>query len=83
MLSGGSDGVIVLYDLENSSRQPCYTCKAVCSVDRCVLKMNSLIYKKLSVFFASNANYENSHMIECLNQLVHMMYLLGYSLTFS
>ncbi|XP_036265585.1 DNA excision repair protein ERCC-8 isoform X3 [Pipistrellus kuhlii] len=34
MLSGGSDGVIVLYDLENSSRQPCYTCKAVCSVDR-------------------------------------------------
>lgn len=39
MLSGGSDGVIVLYDLENSSRQPYYTCKAVCSVDRCVLKM--------------------------------------------
>ncbi|XP_017825395.1 DNA excision repair protein ERCC-8 isoform X3 [Callithrix jacchus] len=34
MLSGGSDGVIVLYDLENSSRQPYYTCKAVCSVDR-------------------------------------------------
>uniref|UniRef100_A0A9L0RJW3 ERCC excision repair 8, CSA ubiquitin ligase complex subunit n=1 Tax=Equus caballus TaxID=9796 RepID=A0A9L0RJW3_HORSE len=34
MLSGGSDGVIVLYDLENSSRQPCYTCKAVCSVGR-------------------------------------------------
>ncbi|XP_057350929.1 DNA excision repair protein ERCC-8 isoform X4 [Manis pentadactyla] len=34
MLSGGSDGVIVLYDLENSSRQPYYTCKAVCSIDR-------------------------------------------------
>ncbi|XP_042795664.1 DNA excision repair protein ERCC-8 isoform X2 [Panthera onca] len=34
MLSGGSDGVIVLYDLENSSRQPYYTCKAVCSVGR-------------------------------------------------
>ncbi|XP_019517086.1 PREDICTED: DNA excision repair protein ERCC-8 [Hipposideros armiger] len=34
MLSGGSDGVIVLYDLENSSRKPYYTCKAVCSVDR-------------------------------------------------
>ncbi|KAF5912048.1 hypothetical protein HPG69_003322, partial [Diceros bicornis minor] len=34
MLSGGSDGVIVLYDLENSSRQPYYTCKAVCSVSR-------------------------------------------------
>ena len=39
MLSGGSDGVIVLYDLENASRQPYYTCKAVCSVGRCVLKM--------------------------------------------
>ncbi|KAK7824102.1 hypothetical protein U0070_019788 [Myodes glareolus] len=34
MLSGGSDGVIVLYDLENASRQPYYTCKAVCSVGR-------------------------------------------------
>uniref|UniRef100_A0A8D0E0E8 DNA excision repair protein ERCC-8 n=1 Tax=Salvator merianae TaxID=96440 RepID=A0A8D0E0E8_SALMN len=34
MLSGGSDGVIVLYDLENTSRKPCYTCKAVCSVGR-------------------------------------------------
>ncbi|KAB1281052.1 DNA excision repair protein ERCC-8 [Camelus dromedarius] len=34
MLSGGSDGVIVLYDLENSSRQPYYTCKAVCSIGR-------------------------------------------------
>ncbi|XP_055457932.1 DNA excision repair protein ERCC-8 isoform X2 [Psammomys obesus] len=34
MLSGGSDGVIVLYDLENTSRQPYYTCKAVCSVGR-------------------------------------------------
>ncbi|XP_050016395.1 DNA excision repair protein ERCC-8 isoform X2 [Alexandromys fortis] len=34
MLSGGSDGVIVLYDLENASKQPYYTCKAVCSVGR-------------------------------------------------
>ncbi|XP_054343819.1 DNA excision repair protein ERCC-8 isoform X3 [Pongo pygmaeus] len=34
MLSGGSDGVIVLYDLENSSRQSYYTCKAVCSIGR-------------------------------------------------
>ncbi|XP_033020627.1 DNA excision repair protein ERCC-8 isoform X1 [Lacerta agilis] len=34
MLSGGTDGVIVLYDLENLSRKPCYTCKAVCSVGR-------------------------------------------------
>ncbi|XP_015704253.1 DNA excision repair protein ERCC-8 isoform X3 [Coturnix japonica] len=34
MLSGGSDGVIVLYDLENLSRKPNYTCKALCSVGR-------------------------------------------------
>ncbi|XP_068521944.1 DNA excision repair protein ERCC-8 isoform X2 [Anas acuta] len=34
MLSGGSDGVIVVYDLENLSRKPTYTCKAVCSVGR-------------------------------------------------
>lgn len=34
MLSGGSDGVIVLYDLENFSRTPCYTCEAVCSIGR-------------------------------------------------
>ncbi|KAM6468888.1 DNA excision repair protein ERCC-8 isoform 4-T5 [Liasis olivaceus] len=34
MLSGGSDGAIVLYDLENFSRKPCYTCKAICSVRR-------------------------------------------------
>ncbi|XP_020639400.1 DNA excision repair protein ERCC-8 isoform X1 [Pogona vitticeps] len=34
MLSGGSDGVIVLYDLENLGGKPCYTCKAVCSVGR-------------------------------------------------
>ncbi|XP_077203316.1 DNA excision repair protein ERCC-8 isoform X2 [Paroedura picta] len=34
MLSGGSDGFIVLYDLENCSRKQCYTCKAVCSVGR-------------------------------------------------
>uniref|UniRef100_A0A8C5NUA2 DNA excision repair protein ERCC-8 n=1 Tax=Jaculus jaculus TaxID=51337 RepID=A0A8C5NUA2_JACJA len=41
MLSGGSDGVIVLYDLENSSRQPYYTCKAVCSIDRSHHDMHS------------------------------------------
>ncbi|XP_063151690.1 DNA excision repair protein ERCC-8 isoform X2 [Candoia aspera] len=34
MLSGSSDGTIVLYDLENFSRKPCYTCKAICSVGR-------------------------------------------------
>ncbi|NWX19475.1 ERCC8 protein, partial [Aegotheles bennettii] len=34
MLSGGSDGVIVLYDLENLSRKPSYKCKALCSVGR-------------------------------------------------
>uniref|UniRef100_A0A803T661 ERCC excision repair 8, CSA ubiquitin ligase complex subunit n=1 Tax=Anolis carolinensis TaxID=28377 RepID=A0A803T661_ANOCA len=34
MLSGGSDGVIVLYDLQNLSRNSCYTCKAVCTVGR-------------------------------------------------
>ncbi|KAJ7335935.1 hypothetical protein JRQ81_013876 [Phrynocephalus forsythii] len=34
MLSGGSDGVIVLYDLENLGGKPCYTCKAVCTVGR-------------------------------------------------
>nr|XP_033793502.1 DNA excision repair protein ERCC-8-like [Geotrypetes seraphini]XP_033793508.1 DNA excision repair protein ERCC-8-like [Geotrypetes seraphini]XP_033793515.1 DNA excision repair protein ERCC-8-like [Geotrypetes seraphini]XP_033793520.1 DNA excision repair protein ERCC-8-like [Geotrypetes seraphini]XP_033793526.1 DNA excision repair protein ERCC-8-like [Geotrypetes seraphini] len=34
MLSGGSDGVIVLYDLANLSRKPCYTCKAVCTVGK-------------------------------------------------
>uniref|UniRef100_A0A8D0G7Z3 DNA excision repair protein ERCC-8 n=1 Tax=Sphenodon punctatus TaxID=8508 RepID=A0A8D0G7Z3_SPHPU len=33
MLSGGSDGVIVLYDLENLSRKPSYTCKAICTVN--------------------------------------------------
>ncbi|KAG5841314.1 DNA excision repair protein ERCC-8 [Anguilla anguilla] len=34
MLSGGADGVIVIYDLENSSRKPQYTCKALCTVGR-------------------------------------------------
>ncbi|XP_072717019.1 DNA excision repair protein ERCC-8 [Ciconia boyciana] len=34
MLSGRSDGVIVLYDLENLSRKSSYTCKALCSVER-------------------------------------------------
>ncbi|XP_069098781.1 DNA excision repair protein ERCC-8 [Pleurodeles waltl] len=34
MLSGGSDGVIVLYDLANFSRKPYYTCKSVCTVGR-------------------------------------------------
>ncbi|NWZ62211.1 ERCC8 protein, partial [Acrocephalus arundinaceus] len=34
MLSGRSDGVIVLYDLENLTRKPSYTCKALFSVGR-------------------------------------------------
>uniref|UniRef100_A0A3P8WL11 Excision repair cross-complementation group 8 n=1 Tax=Cynoglossus semilaevis TaxID=244447 RepID=A0A3P8WL11_CYNSE len=34
MLSGGSDGVIVIYDLENYSGKPQYTCKAVCTIGR-------------------------------------------------
>ncbi|KAG8011938.1 Elongation of very long chain fatty acids protein 7 [Nibea albiflora] len=34
MLSGGADGVIVVYDLENFSGKPQYTCKAVCTVGR-------------------------------------------------
>lgn len=34
MLSGGSDGVIVIYDLVNSSKKSHYTCKAVCTVGR-------------------------------------------------
>ncbi|KAJ8413989.1 hypothetical protein AAFF_G00065870 [Aldrovandia affinis] len=34
MLSGGADGVIVIYDLENGSGKPQYTCKAVCTVGR-------------------------------------------------
>ncbi|XP_026870167.1 DNA excision repair protein ERCC-8 isoform X1 [Electrophorus electricus] len=34
MLSGGSDGVIVIYDLENTSKKSHYTCKAVCTVGR-------------------------------------------------
>lgn len=34
MLSGGADGVIVIYDLENFTGKPQYTCKAVCTVGR-------------------------------------------------
>ncbi|KAL4630092.1 DNA excision repair protein ERCC-8 isoform X1 [Arapaima gigas] len=34
MLSGGADGVVVIYDLENHSRNLQYTCKAVCTVGR-------------------------------------------------
>ncbi|XP_068166422.1 DNA excision repair protein ERCC-8 isoform X2 [Antennarius striatus] len=34
MLSGGADGVIVVYDLENFSGKPQFTCKAVCTVGR-------------------------------------------------
>uniref|UniRef100_H3DJP7 DNA excision repair protein ERCC-8 n=2 Tax=Tetraodon nigroviridis TaxID=99883 RepID=H3DJP7_TETNG len=34
MLSGGADGVIVIYDLENFSGSQQYTCKAVCTVGR-------------------------------------------------
>uniref|UniRef100_A0A8C2FNA6 Excision repair cross-complementation group 8 n=1 Tax=Cyprinus carpio TaxID=7962 RepID=A0A8C2FNA6_CYPCA len=32
ILSGGSDGVIMIYDLENNSKKPQYTCKAICTV---------------------------------------------------
>ena len=35
MLSGGADGVIVIYDLENYSGKLQYTCKAVGTVGRC------------------------------------------------
>ncbi|KAM8866741.1 DNA excision repair protein ERCC-8 [Synchiropus picturatus] len=34
MLSGGADGVIVIYDLENYSGKPNYTCKSICTVGR-------------------------------------------------
>uniref|UniRef100_A0A3Q3G6A8 DNA excision repair protein ERCC-8 n=1 Tax=Kryptolebias marmoratus TaxID=37003 RepID=A0A3Q3G6A8_KRYMA len=34
MLSGGADGVIVIYDLENYSRKLQYSCKALCTVGR-------------------------------------------------
>ncbi|KAM4616059.1 DNA excision repair protein ERCC-8 isoform 1-T1 [Polymixia lowei] len=34
MLSGGADGVIVIYDLENCSRKLQYTCKAISTVGR-------------------------------------------------
>ncbi|KAK7145775.1 hypothetical protein R3I93_013492 [Phoxinus phoxinus] len=34
MLSGGSDGVIVIYDLENNSKKLQYSCKTVCTVGR-------------------------------------------------
>ncbi|XP_040050837.1 DNA excision repair protein ERCC-8 isoform X2 [Gasterosteus aculeatus] len=34
MLSGGADGVIVIYDLENYSGKLHYTCKSVCTVGR-------------------------------------------------
>ncbi|XP_053559718.1 DNA excision repair protein ERCC-8 [Bombina bombina] len=34
MLSGGADGIIVLYDLANFSKSPSYTCKALCKVGK-------------------------------------------------
>ncbi|KAM4810208.1 DNA excision repair protein ERCC-8 [Rhinophrynus dorsalis] len=34
MLSGGADGVIVIYDLANLSRSPSYTCKSLCKVGK-------------------------------------------------
>ncbi|XP_078405403.1 DNA excision repair protein ERCC-8 isoform X2 [Cetorhinus maximus] len=34
MLSGGSDGVIAIYDLENATKRLQYTCKAICTVGR-------------------------------------------------
>ncbi|KTF71363.1 hypothetical protein cypCar_00050147 [Cyprinus carpio] len=41
MLSGGSDGVIVIYDLENNSKKPQYTCKAICTVGSFSVKVQS------------------------------------------
>ncbi|XP_048360305.1 DNA excision repair protein ERCC-8 [Sphaerodactylus townsendi] len=49
MLSGGSDGVIVLYDLENCSGKPCYTCKAVCSVGRPASPSNFSLHPRISL----------------------------------
>ncbi|XP_043545294.1 DNA excision repair protein ERCC-8 isoform X3 [Chiloscyllium plagiosum] len=34
MLSGGSDGIIAIYDLENVTKKLQYTCKAICTVGR-------------------------------------------------
>uniref|UniRef100_UPI00398F80E3 DNA excision repair protein ERCC-8 isoform X3 n=1 Tax=Pristiophorus japonicus TaxID=55135 RepID=UPI00398F80E3 len=34
MLSGGSDGVVAIYDLENATKRLQYTCKAICTVGR-------------------------------------------------
>uniref|UniRef100_A0A8C5QKW3 DNA excision repair protein ERCC-8 n=1 Tax=Leptobrachium leishanense TaxID=445787 RepID=A0A8C5QKW3_9ANUR len=34
MLSGGADGIIVLYDLANLTKSPSYTCKAICKVGK-------------------------------------------------
>lgn len=55
MLTGGSDGIIVLYDLENLSGKPCYTCKAVCSVGRYVFFIKEIF--EHHVLFALFPNY--------------------------
>ncbi|KAG9480043.1 hypothetical protein GDO78_011844 [Eleutherodactylus coqui] len=34
MLSGGADGIVVIYDLESSSQTPSYTCKALYKVGK-------------------------------------------------
>ncbi|KAM8940573.1 DNA excision repair protein ERCC-8 [Pelodytes ibericus] len=34
MLSGGADGIVVLYDLANLSKTSSYTCKAICKVGK-------------------------------------------------
>ncbi|XP_072262019.1 DNA excision repair protein ERCC-8 [Pyxicephalus adspersus] len=34
MLSGGSDCMIVLYDLENLTKKPSFTCKALCKIGK-------------------------------------------------
>lgn len=34
MLSGGSDGIIALYDLENLTRKPSYMCKVLCKIGK-------------------------------------------------
>ncbi|KAH0627963.1 hypothetical protein JD844_008577 [Phrynosoma platyrhinos] len=60
MLSGGSDGVIVLYDLENLSRNPCYTCKAVCSVGSWYQKPQSTALRfEVWILFSHPAGADN------------------------
>ena len=64
MLSGGADGVIVIYDLENYSGKPQYTCKAVGTVGRCEmcllpLEGNALQHQSQSVYVSMYNNDTN------------------------